>query len=36
MKKLHATWERRNLGVDCNEITIEEGDTADNIKNKRE
>ena len=29
MKVVHATWEQRNLGVDCHEITIEPEDSAD-------
>lgn len=31
MKVVHATWEQRNLGVDCNEIVIEASDTAETV-----
>lgn len=32
MKVTNATWEKRNLGVNCNEIKIEMSDTVDFIK----
>lgn len=32
MKFIHALWEKRNLGIDCNEITIECGDTIEYIR----
>lgn len=32
MKVIDAVWEQRNLGVSCNEITIEKQDTAESIK----
>ena len=31
MKIVKATWEKRNIGVDCNEITIEADDTIETI-----
>lgn len=31
MKVINAVWEKRNLGVDCNEITIELADTVESI-----
>ena len=34
MKIINASWEKRNLGVDCNEIEIESGDTIEEIKKK--
>ena len=34
MKIINAVWEKRNLGVDCNEIEIEFGDTVEIIKKK--
>lgn len=33
MKIIHAIWEYRNLGVDCNEIIIEENDILNEEKN---
>ena len=27
MKIIHATWEMRNLGVNCYEVIVEYGDT---------
>lgn len=32
MKIVHATWELRNLGVDCKEITVESNDGLEEIK----
>ena len=32
MKIINAFWEKRNLGIDCKEITIEKMDTIDEIK----
>jgi hypothetical protein len=32
MKIVNAVWEKRNLGVSCNEITIETSDTISNIQ----
>ena len=32
MKIINAIWEKRNLGLDCNEIEIEYGDTVKTIK----
>ncbi len=34
MKIIHATWEQRNLGVDCYEVVLEAGDTLDMLKEK--
>jgi len=34
MKVTHAHWEKRNLGVDCNEITLEKCDDEDIAKTK--
>ena len=34
MKLVEAVWEKRNLGVLCNEITITEEDTAESVKEK--
>lgn len=31
MKVVHATWEQRNLGVDCREITVQPEDSADDM-----
>lgn len=31
MKVVHASWEKRNLGVDCNEITLNAGDTTETV-----
>lgn len=31
MKVVHASWEQRNLGVDCNEITVEPDDDAETV-----
>lgn len=36
MKIINATWEKRNLGLDCNEIIIEKSDKLDKLeKNKK-
>lgn len=32
MKFIHAIWEKRNLGINSNEITIEADDTIDNMR----
>jgi len=32
LKVTNATWEKRNLGVDCNEINIEDKDTVESVK----
>lgn len=34
MDIINAFWEKRNLGIDCNEIKIEKSDTIDYIKNE--
>jgi hypothetical protein len=34
MKIIHATWEQRNLGVDCYEVVLEARDTLDMLKEK--
>jgi len=33
MKVVHASWEKRNLGIDCNEVEIESHDTVEAIEN---
>ena len=34
MKVVNASWEKRNLGVDCNEIEIEKKDTVEMLKKR--
>lgn len=34
MKKIHATWEKRNMGIDCWEIEVESKDTVEEIENE--
>ena len=34
MKIIHAIWERRNLGVNCYEVTVEAEDTLEMLKEK--
>lgn len=34
MKLTHATWEKRNIGLDCYEVVIEAGDNADMLRER--
>lgn len=34
MKPIHATWEKRNVGLDCYEVIVEAGDDADTLRQR--